>query len=95
MKTERLHTFSAVKSIKNLLKLVGAGLKCPPEQSTRIKQLASVMKAVILIFYVTDYKIQLPYGRAQRPAPTTENIKFSHNRGCAKNFPAPHLISNI
>ena len=53
------------------------------------------MKAVILIFYVTDYKIQLPYGRAQRPAPTTENIKFSHNRGCAKNFPAPHLISNI
>ncbi len=27
------------------------------------------MKAVILIFYVTDYKIQLPYGRALKPRP--------------------------
>ena len=69
MKTERSYNFSTSKSIKSLLKLVGAGLKRPPEQSTRIKQLASVMKAVILIFYVTDYKIQLPCGRALKPRP--------------------------
>jgi len=35
------------------------------------------MKVVILIFAVTDCKTRLPCGRARRPAPTTENIKFS------------------
>ena len=93
MKTERSYNFSTSKSIKSLLKLVGAGLKRPPEQSTRIKQLASVMKAVILIFYVTDYKIQLPYGRAQRPAPTTTEFIFPAQPRLRANFPIPHLIS--
>ena len=32
MKTERSYNFSTSKSIKSLLKLVGAGLKRPPEQ---------------------------------------------------------------
>ena len=41
-----------------------------PEQSTERKQLVSVMKVVILIFAVTDYRIPLSCGRAQRPAPT-------------------------
>ena len=56
MKTERSYNFSTSKSIKSLLKLVGAGLKRPPEQSAKRKQLMSVMKVVILIFAVTDYK---------------------------------------
>ena len=30
MTTKRPHNFSATKTIINLLKLVGAGLKCPP-----------------------------------------------------------------
>ena len=77
MKTERLRTFSATKSNEKSVQSCRGGAPCPPEQSTRIKQLASVMKAVILIFYVTDYKIQLPYGRAQRPAPTTTDFIFS------------------
>ena len=93
MKTERSYNFSTSKSIKSLLKLVGAGLKRPPEQSTRIKQLASVMKAVILIFYVTDYKIQLPYGRAQRPAPTTTDFIFSAQPRLCEKLPRP--TSNI
>ena len=69
MKTERLHTFSAVKSNEKSVQSCRGGSLRPPEQSTRIKQLASVMKAVILIFYVTDYKIQLPCGRALKPRP--------------------------
>ena len=70
MKTERSYNFSTSKSIKSLLKLVGAGLKRPPEQSAERKQLVSVMKVAILIFAVTDSKIRLSCGRAQRPAPT-------------------------
>ena len=40
MKTERSYNFSTSKSIKSLLKLVGAGLKCPPAdrvQNTEIR----------------------------------------------------------
>ena len=70
MKTERSYNFSTSKSIKSLLKLVGAGLKRPPEQSAERKQLVSVMKTVILLVAETECKIQLSYGRAQRPAPT-------------------------
>ena len=76
MKTERLHTFSAVKSNEKSVQSCRGGFPCPPEQSTRIKQLASVMKAVILIFYVTDYKIQLPYGRALKPRPYNYGFYF-------------------
>ena len=53
------------------------------------------MKAVILIFYVIDYKIQLPYGRAQRPAPTVVNFYFLRSRSFAENPPVPHLISDF
>ena len=53
-----------------MLSVVGAGLKCPPEQSAERKQLVSVMKTVILLVAETECKIQLSYGRAQRPAPT-------------------------
>ena len=42
----------------------------PPEQSTVIKQLVSVRKTIILFYAVTNYKIRLSCGRAQRPAPT-------------------------
>ena len=55
---------------------VGAGLKRPPEQSSGRKQLVSVIKIVILISAVTDWKNQLSCGRAQRPAPTTAALLF-------------------
>ena len=41
-----------------------------PEQSTERKQLVSVMKVVILILAMTDYKVQISCGRAWKPAPT-------------------------
>ena len=46
------------------------GSLCPPEQSMERKQLVSVMKVVILIFAMTDYKVQISCGRAWKPAPT-------------------------
>ena len=46
------------------------GSLCPPEQSMERKQLVSVMKVVILIFAMTDYKIQFSCGRAWKSAPT-------------------------
>ena len=118
MTTKRPHNFSAAKTIINLLKLVGAGLKCPPadrkqkleirrqmrygqgfskvtasqkqfvcsrrggslcppEQSAERKDFMSVMKPELLSFAVTNYKIKLSCGRAQRPAPTTTDFIFS------------------
>ena len=93
MKTERSYNFSTSKSNEKSVQSCRGGSPCPPEQSTRIKQLASVMKAVILIFYVTDYKIQLPYGRAQRPAPTTTDFIFSAQPRLCEKLPRP--TSNI
>ena len=51
--------------------VVGAGLKCPPEQSAERKDFMSVMKPELLSFAVTNYKIQLSCGRAWKPAPTS------------------------
>ena len=39
MKTERSYNFSTSKSIKSLLKLVGAGLRARPREEIRIQRL--------------------------------------------------------
>ena len=95
VETVCLQSLSAAKTIKILLNPVGAGLKCPPEQSTVIKQLVSVRKTIILFYAVTNYKIRLSCGRAQRPAPTTTEFIFPAQPRLRANFPIPHLISNV
>ena len=75
--------------------VVGAGLKCPPEQSAERKDFMSVMKPELLSFAVTNYKIQLSCGRAQRPAPTAANKLFLRSRNFAETLSIPHLSSNL
>ena len=68
--TSWFHALQRLRSKPNILSRRGGSLR-PPEQSSGRKQLVSVIKIVILISAVTDWKNQLSCGRAQRPAPTS------------------------
>ena len=84
-----------MKGIKIALNPVGAGLKRPPEQSADRKDFTVLIKIAILFFAATDYKIQLPYGRARRPAPTTTDFIFSTQPRLRGKPPIPSLTSNL
>ena len=73
--TSWFHALQRLRSKPNILSRRGGSLR-PPEQSSGRKQLVSVIKIVILISAVTDWKNQLSCGRAQRPAPTTAALLF-------------------
>ena len=82
--TSWFHALQRLRRKPNVLSRRGGSLR-PPEQSSGRKQLVSVIKIVILISAVTDWKNQLSCGRALKTRPYNGCVTFSRRHCCVES----------
>ena len=99
MKTERLHAFSATKSIKILLKLVGAGLCARPQGSKFLQFVTAKNRIAVFITDAGNFLSALCSGGRRNPPDSGTLLSayadISPNRGITRPYGMKHSVFSI